>query len=65
MNQYNFNFDKLPQNFLLNIDSQFNNFKKMTQANCVQKKKNSYIYISLLGQHIGCTLIHLKRKMSI
>ena len=57
-------FELLPQKTSLHIDSQVNNLKNVTLLNSVQKnKKTEYIPYILKGQYIGCTLIHLKRRM--
>jgi len=57
-------FDLLPQKTSLHIDSQVNNLKNVTLPNGVaKKKKTTYIPYVLKGQYIGCTLIHLKRRM--
>jgi|GEM_PF-2842963 len=57
-------FELLPQKTSLHIDSQVNNLKNVTLLNGVAKKKKaSYIPYILKGQYIGCTLIHLKRRV--
>lgn len=55
-------FVTLPQKTSLNINSQVNIVKKISQINCVFKNTNALVPYGIKGPNVACTLVRVKRR---